>query len=200
MTRGVIFDLDHTLVDSQLDFEQMRAEMQLPPGMPILEAISQSSGPHAEHCREVLLRHETAGAERATLLPGVRQLLHGLRERRLPLGIVTRNSRALTALTLQKLDVLQLFSPIFTRDDGPVKPDPWAVQQICATWQLPSSQVTMIGDYRFDIESGRAAGAKTVLLTHPRSPEGYANDEEADLVLHSLRDWQRLWNWWGFAD
>ena len=33
--RGLIFDLDGTLVDTQLDFDLMRREMELPPG-PIL--------------------------------------------------------------------------------------------------------------------------------------------------------------------
>ena len=39
MLRGLIFDLDNTLVDSRLNFDAMRREMDLPAGLPILEAI-----------------------------------------------------------------------------------------------------------------------------------------------------------------
>jgi len=40
MIRGIIFDLDGTLADSQLDFDAMRREMELPLGLPILEALT----------------------------------------------------------------------------------------------------------------------------------------------------------------
>lgn len=40
MPRGVIFDLDGTLVDSGLDFDSMRREMGLDPGTPILESLA----------------------------------------------------------------------------------------------------------------------------------------------------------------
>ena len=38
--RGVIFDLDGTLIDSQLDFDAMRRDMQFPAGEPILESVA----------------------------------------------------------------------------------------------------------------------------------------------------------------
>ena len=38
--RGIIFDLDGTLVDSRLDFDAMRHEMGLPTGIPILEGLA----------------------------------------------------------------------------------------------------------------------------------------------------------------
>ena len=74
MIRGVIFDLDGTLADSRLDFVAMRHEMELPPDVPILEALTRLDPLHADRCRAILHRHELAGAERAVLLPGVAEL------------------------------------------------------------------------------------------------------------------------------
>jgi beta-phosphoglucomutase-like phosphatase (HAD superfamily) len=54
--RGLIFDLDGTLVDSRLDFEAMRREMELPAGTPILEALEDLPAHRAERCREILHR------------------------------------------------------------------------------------------------------------------------------------------------
>ena len=85
--RGLIFDLDNTLVDSRLDFEAMRREMELPAGMAILEAIERLPEPEAARCREILHRHELAGAERATLLPGVSELLAEVRGRDMLTGL-----------------------------------------------------------------------------------------------------------------
>ena len=190
--RGLIFDLDGTLVDSGLDFDLMRREMELPPG-PILESIAALPPQHAERCHVILRKHEVAGAERATLLPGVAQLLDRAKERRIPIGIVTRNSREISLAVLGRLQLT--YDILLTRDDGPIKPDPWGVRHICETWNVPPRHVVMIGDYRFDVLSGRGAGARTVLLTHPVPPHEYRNEEQADLLLSSLAEHERLMEW-----
>src|SRR4029453_12859799 len=90
--RGLIFDLDNTLVDSGLDFDAMRREMGLPEGLAILEAIARLPPDQAKRSREILHRRELEGAQRATLLPGVAQLLAELRRRRLHPGVGPGNS------------------------------------------------------------------------------------------------------------
>ncbi len=198
MIRAVLFDLDNTLVDSQLDFDAMRRDMELPAGLSILEAIERLEPARAARCREILHQHELAGAARAALLPGVAELWAAIGERGLHRGIVTRNSRSIAAATLAKVGLdCEL---VLTRDCGPVKPDPWPVLFACRTWDVPPAALVVIGDYRFDIESGRAAGARTVLLTHAPDPANYPNDEQADLVLSSLAEFPRLLDWLGRLD
>ena len=132
--RGILFDMDGTLVDSQLDFDAMRREMELPPEMPILEAVTRLPPQHAERCRAILDRHEREGVLRGALLPGVAELLAELRLRGIRLAIATRNSRLHTDATLRKLRLQVEFA--LTRDDGPVKPDPWAAVTACSRWDL----------------------------------------------------------------
>ena len=193
MIAGIIFDLDGTLADSQLDFEAMRAEMELPPGQAILEALAHLPPERAARCREILHRHELEGADRATLLPGVAELFAVMERRGWLAAIATRNSREITALTLKKLGLAVELA--MTRDDGPVKPDPWPVHHVCRQWGVSPAEVVVIGDYQFDIESGRAAGTRTVLLTHPHDPRHYPNREQADLLLMSLAEYPRLLAW-----
>lgn len=68
---GIIFDMDGTLVDSGLDFAAMRREMGLPDGVPLLETLENLNAAESARCRAILHRHEEAGAERASVLPGV---------------------------------------------------------------------------------------------------------------------------------
>ena len=193
MILGIVFDLDNTLVDSQLDFELMRREMELPSGQPILEAIDRLPPDRAARCHEILHRHELAGAERATLLPGVAELWRELESRKLVHAIATRNSRTIAAATLSRLGLsVEL---VLTRDCGPIKPDPWPVHYACQQWRITPAEVAVVGDYKFDIECGRAAGARTVLLTHDGDPAAYPNHEQADLVLSSLAEYPRLLAW-----
>jgi HAD superfamily hydrolase (TIGR01509 family) len=196
--RGVIFDLDGTLVDSGLDFDQMRSEMGLIPGLPLLEAIERLPAADADRCWAILTEHEHQGALRATLYPGVREFLNALRQHELRRAVFTRNSRALTRATLARLELE--FDPIVCREDGPVKPHPGAIWKICESWGFRPSECVMIGDYRFDIEAGRRAGTHTVLFTGSGLRSGLGDDESADHTLQSFAEPAALWEWIGQID
>ena len=88
-------------------------------------------------------------------------------ERNLPIALITRNSRRSVDRVLArhglKIDVL------ITRDDGLFKPDPAPLlSRLRAVGGAPA-QAWMIGDGRYDIEAGLAAGMKTVWLSHGRT-------------------------------
>jgi HAD superfamily hydrolase (TIGR01509 family) len=189
---GVIFDLDGTVVDSALDFDQMRREMGLPPG-PILESLAHLPEPRATQCREILQRHELLGAHQATLMPGVAAFLAQLRKHGLHTALITRNSRAVTLLTIGRLSLE--FDPIVAREDAPTKPDPAGIHKICGAWGVPPERVVMLGDYRFDLEAGRRAGARTVLYTAGRDPAGIDYAGLADFHLRSYEQSDEFFAW-----
>ena len=171
----------------------MRSEMGLPPGLPILEALDELPEQHSAGMRDILARHESQGVERAVLFPGVLEFLDELTTRGLRRGVLTRNSRASTEATLVRfgIDV----HAVHTRDDGPAKPDPSGVWRICEAWGLKPSECVMIGDYRFDIEAGRQAGAHTVLFTGGRKHSVLADHERADFTLASFGQATAFWEW-----
>lgn len=186
--RGILFDLDGTLVDSQLDFAAMRLEMDLDDGLPILETIEDMGEPRASECRAILSRHERLGVERSTKISGVDEMLSWMRAQNLRLGVVTRNSRAAATSMLAKHKLE--FDPVWTREDGPTKPDPWAILETCDRWQFSPSEVVMVGDFRFDIECGQRAGAYTTYYL-PRGD----NDCGADKLVRSYHECDDWYQW-----
>jgi phosphoglycolate phosphatase-like HAD superfamily hydrolase len=42
--------------------------------------------------------------------------------------------------------------------------------KLAKAWNVPASEMVMVGDYRFDLDCGRAAGARTVLVNLPDNP------------------------------
>ena len=42
--------------------------------------------------------------------------------------------------------------------------------KLAAAWDVAPREMVMVGDYRFDLDCGRAAGAKTVLVNLPENP------------------------------
>lgn len=184
--RGVVFDMDGTLVDSALDFELMRREMELPDGLPILESIAGMNDDDAHRCREILHRHERDGGERAVVYPGVTDTLDWLDQRQIRRAVWTRNSRAVATATLSRLGLE--FDRVVAREDAPAKPDPTAIAQLCDAWRIDCREVLMVGDYRFDIEAGRAAGARTALYTGGREPHECEGHETADFHVRCYRE------------
>jgi phosphoglycolate phosphatase len=182
--RGAIFDLDGTLVDSGLDFDAIRREMGLEDGQPLLETLDGMATGEALRCRAILDRHEWSGALRAVPLPGVMPFLDGLDAMGLRRALLTRNSRRATEFALQRCGLE--FEQVLTRDDGPVKPDPWAIHRICEHWRIDPQETVLFGDFRFDIEAGHAAGALTVMVCNGHAPTSIPGHELADFCIPSF--------------
>ena len=188
--RGIVFDMDGTLLDSGLDFHAMRADMGLPENAPILESIRKMPAAERERCEEILHRHEWAGADRSLPMPGALEFLATLDRRKIPRAVLTRNRRDLTIAVLARLGMD--FEVIHTREDGPAKPDPAVLLSICQAWALKPAEVAMIGDFHYDIDVGLNAGTQTVLYTGGRDMQEFPWAAEADLLLHSFEDAERL--------
>lgn len=189
-TRGVIFDLDGTLVDSHLDFDAIRREMGLPTGLPILEALDEMPHDRAARCRALLQRYEMEAAEKASLHDGVVGFLELLDAQGIQRAVVTRNRSDVAKRTLQRLGLN--FEIVIAREDGPVKPDPWAIQHICGFWRIKPQDALVIGDFHFDIEAGRRAGSSTMLLTHGRDAAKLQGASEPDYVVNSFAEAARI--------
>ena len=196
VVRGVIFDLDGTLVDSGLNFNQIRAELGLPAGQPILEAIETMPADEAARCRKVLERHEREGVMRSRVMPGADRFLEQLRSRNVLVGVATRNSREMALATIASHDLK--VHTVIAREDARPKPHPAALLSICNDWQLSPDEVVMIGDFRFDIEAGRRAGMRTVFYTGGRAADAETS-ASADFVLESFADVDVLLPWMGMA-
>lgn len=187
---AIICDLDGTLVDSGLDFPTIKAELGLPPDASILEAMAGLSPDELVRCRAILDRHEHAGAYRARLLPGVDEFLALATSLGLKRGLFTRNSRSATAITLHRCRLS--FDRVLTREDGPVKPDPWAINALCQGWGIPPRAALVFGDFHYDSAAGRAAGALNVLVCHGQAPATVRGHELADFCLDSFADRERV--------
>lgn len=189
--RGVVFDMDGTLVSQELDFDAIRVEIGIPAGMPLLEAIAFFDDDRKRVADDILEKHERRAAEQAQLYPGVQDFLNYLNSRGIPQALLTRNSRWSAEMVLSRHGLR--FHPVWSRDDGPPKPQPHGIWHICATWQIDPADVLMIGDYIHDVEAGRNAGTKTALITHGRN---WPFAHLADVTFPNFRELPDGWIDW----
>ena len=184
--RAVIFDLDGTLADSELDFDAMRAEIGLQPGIPILEQLAECDDALRARAEAIMRRHERAAIVGATLTDGCADLLAHLAALEIPMGILTRNIREVVQ-TFARTFALR-FNAVYTREDGPPKPSPAGVLALCTALGVAPAETLTVGDYKFDVIAGRAAGCRTALLHPGLGPAEHADWGAPDLVIQSLRE------------
>ena len=161
--KGVIFDLDGTLVESSLDFTQMRKDIGCPPKQDILAFIEDITCPNQKAIAEAkVLAHEMEDAQEAKLLPIGKCMLEQVKKAQLPTAIVTRNCRQATKikLTSNNIDI----KLVLTREDAPPKPDPTALLQIAQQWALSSEHLLYVGDYIYDQQAAENAGIHFFLV------------------------------------
>jgi HAD superfamily hydrolase (TIGR01509 family) len=188
--RAVIFDLDGTLTEPLLDFDLIRAEIGLGAG-PILEQLGHLSAEEQARAEVILRRHELAAIEQAVLADGCIELLALLRARGIPHGILTRNMRVAVDRFCARFGFT--FAGTYTREDGPHKPAPDGVLHLCVAFGIAPAHALTVGDYKFDIIAGHAAGTRTALVT-PEPPRDLAAWGAPDLVVASLRELLPLWS------
>jgi HAD superfamily hydrolase (TIGR01509 family) len=182
---GWIFDLDGTLTVAAHDFEAIRRELGLEPGKAILEQLArlQRDDAAARHARLDEIEWRIAGEARPA--PGALALLQVLSSGGMRLGIVTRNSHRNALRTLQTCGLEAFFKPccVVGREAAAPKPDPDGVHRLLAHWSLAPDRAVVVGDYRFDLLAGRAAGTATAHV----DPTGeFAWPEHADVQVRGL--------------
>ncbi|HET6284752.1 MAG TPA: HAD family hydrolase [Polyangia bacterium] len=183
--RAVIFDLDGTLVEPILDFDAMRVEIGLRPGLPILEQLAEGDDALRARAEVVMRRHELAAIAQATLSDGCVDLLEHLAARKVPVAILTRNIREVVDSFIRKFALD--FVAAYTREDGPPKPSPAGVLHLCQRLGAAPADTLTVGDYKFDIIAGLRAGCRTALVT-PTPPEDLAAWGPPHIVVRSLRE------------
>ena len=185
---AVFFDLDGTLVDSRLDFDLMRKDLCFPKDVPILEYLDTLLDENQiKLSNEIIVEHEIKGANVSTLFDGVKEYLELLEINNIKTGILTRNCRIATDLTLKRLNISM--DSVLTRECFPAKPNPAALNHLAAKYSVDVKKSIYIGDFEFDIDTAKNAGMISGLFvnksnTHLKS--------KADFSFKSFRDLPHL--------
>jgi len=161
--KGVIFDLDGTLVESRLNFTQMRADIGCPPDEDILTFVAQiTCGKAQDKANDSILQHELNDARCAKWLFTGKQMVDTVHEYGLPMAIVTRNCRAASNIKIANNNIPINF--VLTREDAPAKPDPTALLMVAEKWQLQPKDCLYVGDYIYDQLAAENAGMQWLLV------------------------------------
>jgi phosphoglycolate phosphatase len=211
--RGVLFDLDGTLLDTAPDLirvlNQVRVEQGREP-LPYVLARTQVShgssglirlgfpdlsGDALEVLRLRLLELYSAQVSIDTaLFDGCQRVLDTLESRAMPWGIVTNKPGFLTTPLLESLGLDHCAGCVVSGDTLPQrKPHPAPLLLAASQISLPPEQCLYVGDAERDVQSARAAGMSVLVARYgylgpDDDPESWQPDALIDAPLQIL-DW-----------
>ena len=196
--RGVIFDLDGTLVDSTQEIYQAVCmtldKWNLPPCdlEDISSLIGQPPSNFFDHSippvdieravRTFRDNLESILGSEATLYEGTIELLEQCRTQGLALGIASNKSNRLAQLLAEKMNIARFFGAIIGTDGIPSKPFPDVVLK--AMNSLNVTEGLMVGDTSADVTAGKSAGLRTIGVLH--GPGGGTDLHGADYVTPDM--------------
>ncbi len=206
--RGVVFDLDGVLVDSEgLHVEAWRllfarhgleaTEAEFAQGVGMsdvdwLEWLFASRGTTGDitSLREAKRAiFQTLLAANVRPFPGVVPLVRALHGE-FRLGVASNSWRQNIGTVLDALGLRACFDAIVGADDvARHKPHPEAYQRVAASLGLQPPACTVIEDSPLGIQAAKAAGMRCIGITNTLPAERLA---QADLVVPSLEDAQRV--------
>ena len=160
--KGFFFDLDGTLVDSHLDFDAMRRDLDFPEGALILEHLETLPASQQEEAKKIIHEHELKGAHSSIIIPGAKDLIDYIHKQNCYSAIQTRNSLECTQIMLKKHNLK--IDTIITRENFKPKPHPEGLLYLQKKFNLQKSECVYFGDYLFDEQTARNANMDFILI------------------------------------
>jgi HAD superfamily hydrolase (TIGR01549 family) len=182
--KGLIFDLDGTLIKSVVDFPKMKHRM-----IDYLNSLELSVLDYTpkqttneiildfneimlskdlkeneritilEKISEILTEVEFENISKVKLMPGVREFFVDQRFDGIRMGILTRASEKYTLKSLEITGLTEYFKIIATRDEFTLlkaKPNPIALKFVINYLNVPSENIMFVGDHKIDFDCAQA--------------------------------------------
>ena len=183
--RAAIFDLDGTLVDTfdlvissyiaaTRDFlgrDLSREEVISRFGPTEVQMLRRDlpAEQHEQAIEVFLRRYREDHSKLVSIFEGIPEMLDRLRERNIPMGIVTGKGRDTADITLARLGWTDKFQIVVTGDESPnPKPAPDGLLMVSRSLDALPEDCVFVGDAPADISAGKSAGMTTVWASwHP---------------------------------
>jgi HAD superfamily hydrolase (TIGR01509 family) len=212
--KAVVFDLDGTITNFNLDYKVVRAEVRghlLKMGVPasvlnvnetVFEMLKKTelymknagkTDSAMERIRKEVLKiaekYELEAATSTNLLPGVIDTLKALRLAGLKIALCTLNSQKTTNYIITRFKLTEYFDITVPRDNViSVKPHPQHLETALDALGITATETIVIGDSVSDIKVAKELNALAIGLTTGVSTQDQLAREGANYVITSITD------------
>ena len=188
--QGIIFDLDGTIIRSVVDFPKMKSDMihyidgldlqgtnytikhttneiitDLNKKMVNQNILEDKRNNILEEISEILTKVEFENIDKVELLPGVKEFISYCFENKIKMVILTRASEKYTNEALKRMEIIEYFLDVVTRDDFTLlraKPHIHALNYVIDRLGLSSENIIFVGDHKIDHMCAEAGNIRFV--------------------------------------
>ncbi len=196
--KAVVFDLDGTLVNLNIDFKALRAEIVehlVKQGLPYsifslsdsvssildkIEVYMRNNGRNKDEILKlknevlsIVINYEMEAARKTSLIPGVLETLKTLKDMGLKTAIFTANGEKAANYILKKFRIKEFFDVVVAREAvSSVKPNPMHLKAVLEALNVKPKETLVVGDSEWDMKCARENGVTAVgVVTGFSSPE-----------------------------
>lgn len=202
---GFIFDMDGVIVDSEPLHFQVETQLCQQFGIKLREGELESYvGTRAEdmwsrlketHRADFNVREVLEAADKAKMralkdgghepIPGIRELLHSLKEKGYQVGLASSSPRPFIEAVLDALQIQPYFDVVISGEEVEKgKPAPDIYLDAAKKMGSTPDNCTVLEDAAHGVQAGKAAGMKVIGYINPNS--GEQNLSEADALIQSI--------------
>ncbi len=213
MIKAVIFDLDGTIVDFNLDYKSLRAEVIQTlnkEGIPSsifsmnesifnmlkkAEIYVRNNGRKdidiARVKKEVLSvanRHELQAAHATSLVPGILEALKTLNKMKMKLAIFTVNGEKSASYIIRSFRLKRFFDVMITRESvSAIKPNPAHLEATLKALNVEPEEAIVVGDSKWDMGCAQELNVIAVgVATGISSPKELTNAGATHLISSAI--------------
>lgn len=202
--RGVIFDLDGTLIDTSKDIALsvniLRKKYQLKAlpvekvveciGNGIVNLISRVLNDTELDINSAVKEFRTIYRENMLIntveYESVRETLEKLKSKGIHLAVATNKIEDLAGMILDNLNLDKYFDMILGGSNNrPLKPDPAIINEILLHWKIKKDKMLYVGDSDVDVETAKNAGVKIAFFENGL---GCLGDGIPDYRIKKIKD------------
>ena len=169
MIKGIIFDLDGTLIELPVNYDVVQTKLKiffnisenLKPLIPTIIELSKNNQNKINAAFNLICEEEFLALKNFKIMDDAVEVLKFLKSKNLILCLVTMQCRSVLKEILYKMNILDLFDFIISRDENYDRFE--QIQTSLKHTFLNSSEVLVIGDRIHDVESAKKSGCIPIL-------------------------------------
>jgi len=169
MIKGIIFDLDGTLIQLPINYDAVQTNLKdlfntsedLKPLIPTVIKLSKDDKNKINTAFNLICKEEILASENFKIMHDAVKILKFLKSKNLILCLVTMQCEKALEKILHKMNILNLFDSIISRDESYDRLE--QIQNSLKNISMDPSQVIVVGDRIYDIESAKKVGCIPVL-------------------------------------
>jgi len=219
-TKAVIFDLDGTLIEFKLRFNDAKLEIisrlrelgidpgNLSPEDSIQTIISKVTSMNEAANKEfnecvrseifkIMEKYELEAASNPSPKDDALKVLENLRSMNIMVAVATNSCRKASLLTLQKCGMLDYINVVITRDDVErIKPANDLLKRALDLLGVSPEEAVYVGDTIYDIEAAKSMGMKSVSVLGGAHSESMLLEKKPDFIIKSLSEFLNILQEW----